>query len=574
MTQAIENIINTKIKNVFSNLNINEKFALAKLSDRPDLSDFQCNGALALAKELGKNPREIGQMIADELAKDADFIKISVDGPGFVNMSLSNEFLENQINNIKKDTRFGVSTVANPKKVVLDFGGPNVAKELHVGHLRSGVIGESIQRLERFVGNDVTSDVHLGDWGTQMGIIISEILLKDGNLNNALNYNITQIGQFYRDGNIRCKENQEEREGAKQILVELHNGNAEYKKVWRHLVDESLKAIKENYNFLDINFDLWLGESDAHEICKEIVKIADAKGISELDDGANIIRLPEINKPRPPVMLQKADGGFTYHTTDIATVKMRVDDLKAQEIIYMVDVRQGLHFEQVFEASNMLGIANDTTFKYIGYGTVNGKDGKPFKTRDGGVMNLETLLKTSQEKVMQSMPEPNDEYNAEYIANLVRQIAVAGIKFQDLKNNLASGYVFDLDDFAKFEGKTGPYIQYAIARINSILRKAEISEDNIIISNAEERKLILKLLSLNATIFGAYDKLEPSIIAEYAFSLAQEFSSFYATSSIMNEENKDLAKSRLSLAKLTANVLRLLLNLLGIESPEIMLKGA
>ncbi len=573
MNNAIENIINSKVEAVFSNLSLNKKFATAKSSDRPDLSDFQCNAALAIAKELGKNPREVGQMIADELSKDVDFAKISVDGPGFVNMSLSNEFLQNLINNIKSDSRFGVMKVFEPKKVVLDFGGPNVAKELHVGHLRSAVIGESIQRLERFVGNDVISDVHLGDWGTQMGIVISEIIKKDGNLDNALSYGIKEIGAFYRTGNIRCKENLEAKDVAKQIVVELHNGNAEYRKVWKHLVKESVGAIKELYDFLDVNFDLWLGESDAHEVCKDIVKIADSKCIAEIDDGANIIRLPEINKPRPPVMLQKADGGFTYHTTDIATVKMRVDELKAQEIIYIVDVRQGLHFEQVFEASNMLGIANDATFKYIGYGTVNGKDGKPFKTRDGGVMNLEALLQTSQEKVYQSMPEPNDEYDAEYIANLVRQIAVAGIKFQDLKNNLASGYVFDLDDFAKFEGKTGPYIQYAIARINSILRKATFNAGKIIITNSEERKLILKLTSLNAIIFQAYEKLEPSIIAEYAFSLAQEFSSFYATSSIVNEDNKEIAASRLSLAKLVSDVLRLLLNLLGIESPEIMLKG-
>ncbi|MFI3241054.1 MAG: arginine--tRNA ligase [Alphaproteobacteria bacterium] len=574
MSNAIETIINNKIANVFEKLNLNAKFGFAKLSDRPDLSDFQCNGALALAKELGKNPREIGQMIADELSQDADFTKISVDGPGFVNMTLSNQFLENLINNTKEDEHYGVTKIEKPKKIILDFGGPNVAKEMHVGHLRTAVIGESIQRILRFIGNDVTSDVHLGDWGTQMGIVISEIIKKDGNLDKALSYNIDDIGAFYRAGNLRCKENLEEREIAKQILVKLHNGDELYRKVWRHLVDKSVEAIKENYKALDINFDLWLGESDAHEVCKDIVEIATQKGISEIDEGANVIKLPEGNKPKPPVMLQKSDGGFTYHTTDIATIKMRVDSLNAQEIIYITDFRQGLHFEQVFEASQILKIADNVDFKHIGYGTVNGQDGKPFKTRDGGVMNLETLLKISFDKVFESMPEPTQEYNAEYISNLAQQISIAGIKFQDLKNNASSGYVFDLDDFAKFEGKTGPYIQYAIARINSILRKVNFASGNIVITNPEERKLILKLLNLNAIVYRAKDELEPSIIADYAFGLAQEFSSFYASSSIANEENKEIAASRLSLAKLTAEVLTLLLNLLGIESPEIMLKKA
>jgi arginyl-tRNA synthetase len=324
-----------------------------------------------------------------------------------------------------------------------------------------------------------------------------------------------------------------------------------------------------------------LGESDAHETCKEIVKIAAQKGLSEVDEGATIIRLDEENAKQklPPVILEKSDGGFTYHTTDIATIKMRVDDLHADEICYFVDQRQSLHFEQVFKAVSMLGIAPHISLSHYGFGTVNGADGKPFKTRDGGVMTLENLIKLSKDKVRESVPAANEVegYDEAAIEKLVNQIAIGAIKFQDLKNNTASGYVFDLDDFAKFDGKTGPYIQYAIARINSILRKAadkDLTAGSIQISNREERDLALKMAQLNAAVMRAHQEKEPSIIAEYAYNLAQVFSSFYNAAPIMTAETKDLAQSRLALARLLRDILIKLLYLLGIEAPEVMLKKA
>ncbi len=326
---------------------------------------------------------------------------------------------------------------------------------------------------------------------------------------------------------------------------------------------------------MQTHFDLWLGESDAHETCAEIVEIAAQKGVSEVDDGATIIRLEESNKPKPPVILVKSDGGYAYQVTDIATIKMRVDDLKADEIIYVVDKRQSLHFEQVFEVAEKLGIAPGVKLQHIGFGTVNGPDGKPFKTRDGGVMNLEDMIKISKDKVRESMPEPSAEYDAAYIEKLVGQIAVGAMKFQDLKNNIASGYVFEIDDFAKFEGKTGPYIQYAIARINSILRKAgEIKPGKIVITNPEERDLALKLMQLNNIVLRTHEAKEPSIISDYAYTLAQAFSSFYNTSPIMSAATPEQAASRLQIAKIVRDVLTLLLNLLGIEAPEVMLKKA
>ncbi len=577
MDLSIENVINQKLGAIFQKLGLDEKFALVKPSDRPDLSDFQCNGALALAKSTRRNPREIASLIGAELEKDADFAKISIDGPGFINITLNDAFLGRLMDKMSADDRFGCGKTAAPKKVVMDFGGPNVAKALHVGHLRSAVIGEAIRRIEKFAGNEVVSDVHFGDWGTPMGMILSEIIRQDGDLSKTESYDINRISAFYKQANIRCKEDESAKENARLITTKIQDKVPEYYKAWQHLRRVSIEAVKQNYSELGAHFDLWLGESDAHQASFEITDIAKAKGLSEVDDGATIIRLEEDKKPMPPVILIKSDGGFGYQITDIATIKMRYDDLKADEIIYVVDKRQSLHFEQVFEVAGKLGIAPGVTLKHIGFGTVNGADGKPFKTRDGGVMNLEDLIKLSKDKVRESMPKPGEVegYGEAEIEKLVTQIAIGAIKFQDLKNNIASGYVFELDDFAKFEGKTGPYIQYAIARINSIIRKAAaagIVPGEIVITNKEERDLALKLAQFGNTVMRAYNEYEPSIISDYVYTLAQAFSSFYSTSSIMNAESASAAASRLKLATLVRDILKKLLELLGIEAPEVMLK--
>lgn len=578
MTLSIEKTINKKLETIFAQLNLDTKFAVIKTSDRPDLSDLQCNGALALAKTLKKNPREIATLIANELQKDGDIASVSIDGPGFINIVLNNDFISKAMDNMAADERLGCQKTNSPKTVVMDFGGPNVAKSLHVGHLRSAVIGESIRRIEHFVGNNVISDVHFGDWGTPMGMILAEIIKKDGDLSKTTDYNIAQISAFYKQANIRCKEDENAKETARQITAELQNGNEEYKKAWQHLRKVSVEDVKKNYDELDAYFDLWLGESDAHNASAEVVNIAKENGLSEVDDGATIIRLPETNKPMPPVILVKSDGGFGYQVTDIATIKMRYDDLKADEIIYIVDKRQALHFEQVFQVADMLKLSPNTSFKHIGFGTVNGADGKPFKTRDGGVMNLEDLINMSKDKVRQSMPKAGEVegYGEAEIEKLISQIAMAAIKFQDLKNSIASGYVFDLEDFAKFDGKTGPYIQYAVARINSILRKAKenkLEQTNVLITNNDERSLALKLAQLENVVNRAYNDKEPSIIADYAYTLAQTFSSFYNTCPIMTAEDKNIAGSRLKLAALVRDTLKQMLYLLGIEAPEIMLKA-
>ncbi len=577
MNLSLENLVNQKMQNAFAKLGLDSKFALVKVSDRPDLSDFQCNGALALAKSEKKNPREIATQIADILATDADFAKVSVDGPGFLNISVANEYIAKNMQNIADDKMLGVEKIDNPKTVVLDYGGPNVAKAMHVGHLRAGVIGESVSRIERFLGNNVISDVHFGDWGTPMGMILAEIINHDGNLSKATTYNVDEITEFYKNANIRCKEDEDAKQTARVITAKLQDGDAEYRNAWQHIRNISVDAVKQNYEALDVNFDLWLGESDAHEASGDVVEMAKQMGLAEMDDGALIMRLEETNKPMPPTILIKRDGGFGYQITDIATIKMRVEDLKADEVYYFVDQRQSLHFEQVFQSVEKLKFAPNLVMKHYGFGTVNGKDGKPFKTRDGGVMTLENLIKMSKDKVRESIPEAGevDGYGDVEIEKLVNQVAIGAIKFQDLKNNTASGYIFDLEDFAKFEGKTGPYIQYAIARINSILRKAKdksMEPAQIVINNKEERDLALKIAQLNAAIMRAHNEKEPSVIADYAYTLAQVFSSFYNAAPIMSAETKEIAQSRLSLAKLVRDILVKLLYLLGIESPEVMLK--
>jgi len=576
--QSLETQLNNKIKTIFENLGFDAKFAFVKPSDRPDLSDFQCNGALALAKTLKQNPRAIGEQIANALKNDADIESVSVDGPGFINLKLKNAFIAANMDQMLGDSRLGCAKTLLPHTIVMDFGGPNVAKALHVGHLRSAVIGESIRRTLDFAGHKVISDVHFGDWGTPMGMILAQIIFEDGDLSKVKTYDIEAISAFYKRANARCKEDEKAADIARGITAELQNGKKEYVDAWQHLRAVSVAAVKENYNELEAHFDLWLGESDAHKTCGQIVEIAKEKGISEVDDGATIIRLPETNKPMPPVILVKTDGGFGYQLTDIATIKMRVDDLKADEIIYVVDKRQSLHFEQVFQVSDMLGLAPSVTLTHVGFGTVNGADGKPFKTRDGGVMNLKDLIEMSKDKVRASMPKAGEVegYGEAEIEKLVSEVAMAAIKFQDLKNTASSGYVFDVEDFAKFEGKTGPYIQYAIARINSVLRKAEengIKTGAIILVEPDERALALKLASFENAVIRAAGEKEPSIIADYAYNLAQVFSSFYNTCPMMTADDEKVKASRLALAKLVRNVLKQALYLLGINAPEKMLKA-
>ncbi len=573
----MEKIINQKMFDVFSKLGFDTQFAVVKYSDRPDLSDFQCNGAMPLAGRLKQNPRQIASQIAQELEKEDIFASVSVDGPGFINIKLQDGFIASHADLMNKDERLLVDKVADKKRQVIDYGGPNVAKAMHVGHLRSGVIGECIRRINCFVGHDVISDVHFGDWGTPIGMIISQVIADYGNLDKLYEFDVEQITQIYKKANVVCKDNEQAKETARIITAQMQSGHEEYYKAWKYIRDVSVEDVKKNYLDLDVNFDLWWGESDAHQTCYKIIEIAKEKGLAEEDDGALIIRLDQSNKPKPPVILRKSDGGFTYHTTDIATIYRRVNEFNTQEMVYFTDQRQSLHFEQVFEAVEKLGIAPNVKFTHIGFGTVNGPDGKPFKTRDGGVMNLSDLISLSKQKVAESMPSETEVsgYTSADISKMTDQIAIAAIKFQDLKNNIASGYIFETENFAKFEGKTGPYIQYAIARINSVCRKAKekgLAEANIVVSNRQERDLLMNLSRLSGTVHRSAVENEPSLLADYAYNIAQMFSSFYNASPILSISDNTLAGSRLKMCVLVGKTLKLLLNLLGIQAPEVMLK--
>lgn len=574
MSFSLNNILNQKLETVFNKLGLDTKFAYFKVSDRPDLSDFQCNGALALAKIEKKNPRQIGELIAGELDKDPDFAKTSVDGPGFVNVCLSDELLSKFTQGLYEDERAGAPKTDAPKSIVVDYGGPNVAKALHVGHLRSAVIGESVKRIIKFYGDNVLGDVHLGDWGTPMGMIIAKLEEDYGSLDIPLEeIDVEKLSATYKAANIKGKEDETFKEKARLATYELQSKNPKYYDLWKHFRKVSVDDIKRIYDSLDVSFDLWWGEADAHEASQEIVKISKDKNVSELSDGALIIKLAKDDdkKPMPPVILEKSAGGFTYHTTDIATILMRVRDYNVDEVVYLTDKRQSFHFEQVFLATEKLGIAPNVKFRHIGFGTVNGSDGKPFKTRDGGVMNLDSLIEMSKNEVRKSIPDEAEGYTKEDIDDMVSKIAIAAIKFQDMRNNITSDYIFDTDNFANFEGKTGPYLQYAIARINSIMKKTELTPGEILIHENEERKLALKLADFSNTFQKAYDEKEPSIISDYAYNLAQTFSSFYNACSIMKADDKTAA-SRITLSLLTKKQLELCLDLLGISYLDEMLK--
>lgn len=574
MSFSLNKILNQKLVSIFEKLELDSKFAYFKISDRPDLSDFQCNGALALAKIEKKNPRQIGELIAKELESDNDISKISVDGPGFINITLNNEFLSSFAEKLYADERLGAPKTDNPKNIVVDYGGPNVAKALHVGHLRSAVIGESVKRIIKFYGDKVLGDVHLGDWGTPMGMIIAKLEEDYGTLDIDLSeITVEKLSATYKAANIKGKEDEAFKDKARLATYELQSKNPKYYDLWKHFRSVSVNDIKKIYDSLDVEFDLWFGEADAHDASKDIVEISKDKKVSEISDGALIIRLAKEDdkKPMPPVILEKSDGGFTYHTTDIATIKMRVEDYKVDEVVYLTDKRQSLHFEQVFIATEKLGIAPNVKFKHIGFGTVNGNDGKPFKTRDGGVMNLESLISLSKDEVRKSLPTEAEGYTKQDIEDMVSKIAVAAMKFQDMRNNISSDYIFDVDNFASFEGKTGPYLQYAIARINSIGKKVDVKPGAIDIKEAAERKLALKLSEFNNAVTKAYEEKEPSVISDYAYNLAQTFSSFYNACSISKADAKT-ASSRMTLSLLTKKQLELCLDLLGISYLDEMLK--
>ena len=556
-----------------------ESFGLVTLSDRPDLAQFQCNGALAAAKAEKKNPRDIAVKIAARLKQDSRFAKVEIAGPGFINLDLSDSALT--------DLLAAPQTIAasNGKTLLIDFGGFNIAKPLHVGHLRSTIIGDCLQRLYRANGWKVISDVHLGDWGLQMGQLISEIEQRgiapvyfdasfQGPYPDISPVTMEDLEELYPAASAACKSDPARLDAARRATVELQDGRPGYRALWRHFVNVSEIGLARETGSLGVTFDLWNGESSVHELIAPMLEDLKKRGLAELSEGALVVSVADEGdkKPMPPLILVKSDGGVLYGTTDLATVMERVKDYDPDLILYVVDHRQHGHFEQLFRAARKTRMNGNAGMEHIGYGTMNGTDGKPFKTRAGGVMKLYDLIAMATVEANTRLAEQGlgTDYSAEEKDTIARQVGLAAIKFADLSNHRTTDYIFDLGRFSKFEGKTGPYLQYAAVRIQSILRKAKDLSGTPAIHSPEERALVLQLLSMADILAAAEEKRAPNILCDYVFELAQRFSRFYAAHHILSESDAGLRGARLGLCARTLGVLAAILGLLGIEVPERM----
>jgi len=545
-------------------------------SQRPELAQYQCNGAMAAAKQAGKPPREIAAAVADSLATHPEIARSEVAGPGFININLTDEALAVWANRTAEDDHLGFDTTTNPLNVLVDYAGPNVAKAMHVGHLRATIIGDSLARLFAFAGHHVIRDPHFGDWGFQMGLLIATV--QEQGL-NARQITLDDLQRLYPEATARAADDAKFAERARVTTVALQQGDEEALAIWRQMKAVSEDSQRRDFAALGIEFDLWYGESDVADRLKPLVERLDEDGITEESDGALVVRvdLPDDNREWPPLILLSRAGGFLYSATDVATVAMRVDDLGIELMLYVVDRRQADHLAQVFRAARKAGIApDDVTMEHIGFGTMNGPDGKPFKTREGGVVRLGDVIDMIKTAARERLDDAHiaEDYSEEERELIARQVGIAALKFGDLINNRASDYVFDLGRFSSFEGKTGPYLQYAAVRIRSILRKAEergFEPRSIVAPTIDvERDLILELLRFPEVVQRGIDLRAPNHIAEYAHGLAGQWNRFYDRCHILNEADAGRRGSWLSLAAWTENTLETLLYLLGIEVPQRM----
>ncbi|MBK1975031.1 arginine--tRNA ligase [Brevundimonas diminuta] len=579
---------------------VDKTLARVTASDRPDLADFQSNGALAAAKALKANPRELAAKVAERLAADPRLSSVEVAGPGFINMKLSNAALAQRAAEVAADDELAGASRVEPRKVVIDYGGPNVAKPMHVGHLRSAIIGESLKRLFRLRGDHVTGDAHFGDWGFQMGLLITAcgdegladafMAEGDGPFPAETPVTLADLDRLYPLAAGKAKEDPAFRDRARKATAELQGGRPGYRALWRHFVAVSREALKREYDDLSVDFDLWNGESDADPLMDEMIADLKAKGLLVEDDGAQVVHVARDGETRkkkladgsvieapspPPLLVISSEGSAMYGTTDLATILDRKKSIAPDLILYVVDERQAEHFEQVFRAAYLAGYAPEKSLEHLGFGTMNGADGKPFKTRAGGVLKLRDLIDQATEKARERLHEAKlgDDLPAEEFEDIAHKVAVAALKFSDLSNSRTTSYVFDLDRFMSFEGKTGPYLLYQAVRVKSLLRKAAeqgVALAPIVIEEAAERDLALTLDAFDAATADAYDKRSPNLIAEHAYRLAQSFSKFYAACPILVAPDAATKGSRLALAAATLHQLETALRLLGIETPERM----
>jgi arginyl-tRNA synthetase len=574
----------------FDAMGLEARFGEVRRSDKPELADFQCNGAMPAAKAAGRNPREIAGEVAAALKAHPLVLSAEVAGPGFINLRVSDAALSARAEAVRGDAMAGAERAPDAQVTVIDFGGANVAKPMHVGHLRSAVIGDTLQRMLRFLGDTVISDVHLGDWGLQMGHLVTELEDEQPGLiyfDAAFTgpypaespVTIDDLGRLYPQASNKAKADEARNERSQKAVAEMQAGRAGYRALLRHFIDVSVEALKKDYGFLNVSFDLWKGESDVDHLIPGLVERFKAAGLAEQSDGAWIVHVAKESdkKEMPPVMLVNSRGGTGYHTTDLATILDRMTSLTPtpERMLYVVDQRQALHFEQVYRAAGLLGLIEESRLEHIGFGTVNGTDGKPFKTREGGVLRLADLQAMALEEADKKLSAANlpADMGAEERADVAKKVAVAALRFSDLMNTRTTNYVFDLERFTSFEGKTGPYLMYAAVRVKSVLRRAAEAghaPGQVAVTEESERALVLQLDGFGAALLGSREKRMPHILCEHLYSLAQAFSAFYAALPIAAEADGVKRASRLALADAVRHQLETGLGLLGITVPERM----
>ena len=588
--KKILDLITEKMVTAFEEAGYDAKYAKVTLSNRPDLCEYQCNGAMAAAKEYKKAPIMIANTVIEKLQDDAMFAMVEAVNPGFMNLKISPEFLADYLCNMQADeSRLGSEKAVSPKTIMIDYGGPNVAKPLHVGHLRSAIIGESIKRIGQFMGHKVIGDVHLGDWGLQMGLIITELKLRKpelcyfdadytGEYPAEAPFTISELEDIYPTASGKSKEDEKFKEEAMQATYELQQGRRGYQALLGHILNVSVTDLKKNYENLNVSFELWKGESDAQPYIPAMVQKMKDEGHAYISEGALVVDVKEETdtKEIPPCMILKSDGASLYNTTDLATIVWRMQDYHPDEIIYVVDKRQELYFTQVFRCARKTHLVeDDTQLKFLGFGTMNGKDGKPFKTREGGVMRLENLIAGINEEMYKKIAENRtvDEAQARETAKVV---ALSAVKYGDLSNQASKDYIFDMERFTSFEGNTGPYILYTIVRMKSILNKyneagKDASAAKILPAHSEsEKSLMIEISKFNGLMESAFDDIAPHKVCSYIYDLANALNHFYHETKIMAEEDETVQASYIRLLELTKRTLEISIDVLGFSAPDRM----
>ncbi|MCR5672163.1 MAG: arginine--tRNA ligase [Lachnospiraceae bacterium] len=587
--KTILDMISETVEEGFAAKGYDRSYGKVGLSNRPDLCEFQCNGAMAGAKAYHKAPIMIAQDVAEELAGNDAFSEINAVAPGFLNIKLSDRYLAKYLNDMAQSEKFGLET-GEVKKIVVDYGGPNVAKPLHVGHLRAAIIGESVKRICRYMGHDVIGDVHLGDWGLQMGLIITELRERKGDLPYfdedftgeypaEAPFTLSELEEIYPAASAKSKTDEAFREAALTATKELQRGRRGYRALWQHIMNISVADLKRNYADLSVEFDLWKGESDVEPLIPGMVEDMKKKGFAYESEGALVVDVAKEDdtKEIPPCMILKSDGAALYTTTDLATILDRKRFFDPDRLIYVVDKRQDMHFVQVFRAAVKCGIiGSDVQLDFLGFGTMNGKDGKPFKTREGGVMRLETLIGDIRGSMLKKITE-NHETDPEEARATSSVVALAAIKYGDLSNQATKDYIFDTDKFTSFEGNTGPYILYTIVRIKSILAKysdmkgtSALPETLKEAAGAGEKELMLELTKFSSVIAAAYDEIAPHRICAFIYDVCNAFNRFYHDTRILTEEDDTKRDGWIALLLLTKRILETCIDLLGFEAPEKM----